>query len=595
MHDATRVRRLTPIVAALAAAAGVGLRVVAAPARAPAVSPTLYADLTWQCTGPFDGGPVASVVGVSGVPGTYVLTTPTRSAWKTVDGGGTWTPIDIASAPAPASDPRRWVDSANPRRIVRTDDRGIEVSLDGGQTWVASHHLPIADVEHLPTHEHPTEAPKATRAIDGTPVNVSIADPMKPGLIFAGTNEAVSVSFDHGAHWSPLRQNMPAVAITDLDIRGSDLVAATRGRSIWTLEDVTPLRRITGAIASAPAVLFDPADAVLPGHADIDYYLAAAAPKVTLEIADASGRVVRTWRSGAAASTDTWLPVTRLLATSAGQHRVVWTLRYDAPPSPHHRFAQLAKPLFENLSPDPDGPRVLPGTYRVRLTAGGRTAVQSLVVRGAAGATASADERARFDLELKAYDAMQAAHRGFLQLQALRERVTPLISSADPDVAAAATDLDTKLAGIDGSDWTGLVIPDVDNDNQAELEEEAKEGKHPNFVPPVPVSLSKDYDDPTSVLGRNFTNVDPPPAFAIVATRLGELVERVDRAAGAPDPLAAGNYVVSCQRLASVLDTWRALNAAEVPSLNTALAKRHLALLAVAAAVPSIACSAGRP
>ena len=592
MIDATRVRGLTLLVAAMAAMTGVSLRAVAAPALA--VDPKLYAELTWQCTGPFDGGPVASVTGVTGVPGTYTLTTPTGSAWKTVDGGGSWTPIASAAGTMASADPRRWVDPSNPRRVVRTDDKGIEVSLDGGQTWVASHHLPIADVEHLPAHERAAEAPNPARTIAGKPVNVSIADAAKPGLVFAGTNTGVFVSFDAGADWSPLRQNMPAVAITDLDIRGHDLIAATRGRSIWTLPDITPLRQITDTTASASAMLFKPAEADQPGSVFIDYHIGVAARAVSIDITDASGRVIRTWKS-IAGSTDQWLPVTRPLETTAGEHRIAWTLRYDAPPSPHHRFAPLARPLFETRPPDPDGPRVLPGTYRVRLTIGGQAFTQPLVVRGAAGTTATADERARFDLEMKAYEAMRAAHRGFLQLQALRDRVKPLLSATDPDLALAATDLDTKLAGIDGSDWTGLVIPDADEDNQAELDEEAKEGKHPDFVPPKAVSLSKDYDDPTSVLGRSFTNVDPPPAFAIVGTRLGELVARVDRAPGAPDPLATDNYDVSCQRLASVLDTWRAINAADVPHLNLELSKRRLAPLPVASPIPTIACAAKRP
>ena len=591
MHDATRVHGLTLLVAAMAATAGVSPRMVAAPASP--VDPRLYAELSWQCIGPFDGGPVASVVGVAGVPGTYTLTTPTGSAWTTTDGGGTWMPTDRGPAPAASSDPHRWVDPENPRRVVRTGAQGIDVSLDGGQTWVASHHLAIADVERLTSHEHPTEARTTKRTIRGAPVNVSIADPAKPTLIFAGTSDGVFVSFDAGAAWSSLRQNMPAVAISDLDIRGHDLIAATRGRSIWTLDDITLLRQITGATASSPATLFDPAEATPPGPAFIDYELGAApARRVSLTVTDAAGRSVRTWHSSPASDDDPWLPVTRPLETTPGHHRVTWTLRFDAPPSPHHRFAHLARPLFAHLPPDPDGPRVLPGTYRVRLDVDGRTYTQSMAVRGRAGAVPTADERARFDLEMKAYGAMRVAHAGFVQLKAIRDRVKPHLTSPDADLAAMAADLDTKLAAIDGSDWTGLVVPDVDEDNQAELEEEAKEGKHPTFVPPKPVSLSKDYDDPTSVLGRNFTNVDPPPAFAIVGTRLGELVARVDRATGAPDALAADSYDVSCQRLAAVLDTWRAINAVDVPHLNLQLRTRNAPPLAVASAIPTIACAA---
>ena len=101
-----------------------------------AISPALYADLTWRCTGPFDGGPVASVEGVAGEPGVYTITTPSGSAWKTTDGGDTWTSIERSSAASISGDPHRWIDPANPRRIARTEPQGIGVSLDGGGTWV---------------------------------------------------------------------------------------------------------------------------------------------------------------------------------------------------------------------------------------------------------------------------------------------------------------------------------------------------------------------------------------------------------------------------------------------------------------------------
>jgi hypothetical protein len=162
-----------------------------------------------------------------------------------------------------------------------------------------------------------------------------------------------------------------------------------------------------------------------------------------------------------------------------------------------------------------------------------------------------------------------------------------LLPSADPDVAAAAAALDARLAALDGSDWTGLVIPDADDEAQ---EVDEKEGKHPDFVPPKPVSLSKDYDDPTTVLGRNFANVDHAPAFAILGTKLGEMVTRIGRGTDAPDALAIQNYASSCEQLAGVLDAWRTINSQDLPRMNADLAKRRLPPLAVASGVPSIVC-----
>src|ERR1051325_8493114 len=90
---------------------------VRADAGARAIDSDLFSDLTWRCIGPFDGGPVVSVTGVAGEPGVYVVTTPSAGPWKTTDGGDTWASIDRQDLPAPGSDPRRWTDPANPRRI----------------------------------------------------------------------------------------------------------------------------------------------------------------------------------------------------------------------------------------------------------------------------------------------------------------------------------------------------------------------------------------------------------------------------------------------------------------------------------------------
>ena len=574
------------------------------------VSPDFYSGLTWRCVGPFDGGPVASVTGVAGEPGVYVITTPSGGAWRTSDGGDTWTPIDHQSVAAPAADPHRWIDPANPRRIVRTDDRGIEVSLDEGHTWVASHHLAIAEVAHVEPREHKTEPSAARRSIDGKSVNVSIADPARPGLVFAGTNDSVYVSFDNGLRWESLRLNLPDVRINDLDIRGNNLVAATQGRSVWQLDDISPLRQLAVVSPSAAAILFTPADAVLrrtessgPGDAspsagvNLDYYLGASAKgEVRLEILDAGGRVVHLATSTSPDVTDRWLPVMRPLSAAAGHHRVVWNLRLDPPPAQKHRYAQLARALFEDTPADPDGPIVLPGTYRVRLTAGGRTYVQPLVVHndaqiGETPATLAAQRR-QFDLAMKIYDAMRTAHREFLQLGRVRAQLRPMLTSADPEVALAAADLEARLVNLDGSDWTDLVIPDEDQDDFDPDEAEEQGIKHPDFVPPRPVSISKDYDDPTSILGRRFANVAHDPAFATVSAALGGMLTRTEAAPAAPDAAAIADYERSCQQLAGVIEAWRSVNGQDLPRMNAELARRGLPRLPIATAVSAIACAA---
>jgi hypothetical protein len=549
--------------------------------RAQAISPLLYDGLSWRCTGPFDGGPVASVTGVAAEPGVYLITTPSGGAWKTIDGGDTWTSIDRpATAPA-GPDPRRWTDPGNPRRIVRAEDRGIAVSLDGGASWMAQHHLPIAEVARLESHQSAT---------------LSIADPLRPGLIFKGTGDGVFVSFDNGAAWQSLQQNMPKVAINDLEIRGNNLVAATQGRSVWQLDDISPLRQLTPAVFSAAAFLFKPVDAVAAAGANLDYYLGSSGGDVTLEVLDGGGRIVHSATSAAADPTDRWLPVTRPLPAAAGHHRVAWNQRLDPPPALQHKFAHFAPELFAEIPAAPDGPFVLPGSYRIRLTAAGTTCTQPLVVRDDPGVGSSsamlAARRQQFDLAMKMYDAMRVAHQEFVQLSRLRAQLKPLLTSADAEVAASAADLNARLTDLDGSDWTGLVIPDAD-DEAGEVDE--KEGKHPDFVPPKPVSVSKDYDDPTSILGRLFANVDHPPALATVSSAFGGMLTRTIKAAGAPDAVAVADYDRSCQQLAGVLDAWRALNVQDLPALNAELVRRNLRPMPIATSVSTIACGSKAP
>jgi hypothetical protein len=189
---------------------------------------------------------------------------------------------------------------------------------------------------------------------------------------------------------------------------------------------------------------------------------------------------------------------------------------------------------------------------------------------------------------MKVYDAMRLAHREFIQLSRVRAQVRPLLASADPDVARAAADLDARLADLDGSDWTGLVIPDAD-DEAGEVDE--KEGKHPDFVPPKPVSISKDYDDPTSILGRRFANVDHAPALAPLSAALSGILTRTDGAVGAAsDATVIADYARSCDQLSVVLERWRAVNAEDLPRVNAELARRRLPPLSIAPTVSTIAC-----
>src|SRR5207245_614992 len=163
--------------------------------------------------------------------------------WKTTDGGRTWTAVspDLTRKtwePPPNVGKYRGTDAAKPtqRGVVYTV---APSPLDGRRTWT---HVTAG----LP---------------DGGIVNAVREDPVRRGLLFAGTEQAVHVSFDDGESWQPLRLNMPATSIRDLVVKDDDLVVGTHGRSFWILDDITPLRQLTPALVQEAAVLLRPQDA----------------------------------------------------------------------------------------------------------------------------------------------------------------------------------------------------------------------------------------------------------------------------------------------------------------------------------------------
>ena len=288
---------------------------------------------------------------------------------------------------------------------------------------------------------------------DGLPrnhfVSVIRADPVKQGLLYAGTDEGVFVSFDDGSHWMPLQQNLPTAWIADLMIHGGDLIAATQGRAIWVLDDVEPLREISGAMAQGPVHLFSPASAYRvhlnnnkdtplppetpvgenpPSGAVIDYWLRTDTKgPVTLEILDSDSHVVRRWSSEDIAKplgaeryfAKSWTRRPDALATTAGMHRFVWDLHYERPDAIKYAYSIAA--VWDHGTPiEPEGPFVLPGHYTVVLQAGGNRYTAQLVVLMDPRVTAStADLKELLALSRKIEAALAAACDGYRERQAL--------------------------------------------------------------------------------------------------------------------------------------------------------------------------------
>ncbi len=590
--------------------AGAGLS-----AQTHAVQPDRYSGLRWRLVGPFDGGKVSGVSGIDGEPGVYVVSTPS-GAFETHDSGETWTALD-QPAPSAGSPEAEWIDRLNPTRVARVDAQGFGVSLDGGRTWTSHHNLPVAEIERVatsagspywvfattltgqttavpsgplsgPPPAAPSSAPESPRQtaapIAGEPVRVIRADPKAARLRFAATAKGAFVSFDAGSRWSSLQLNLPHVPVTDLVVHDNDLVAATDGRSVWVLDDISPLRQIADEGADAAIVLFRPAAVDLrasgPG-ANIDYYLASTtADSVTIDIVDRTGLTVYSTTSAASAVDDPWAPVRAPLSGSAGGHRVTWNLRFNPPPTPSSRYRQLARPLFEALADDPDvmpvGPLVLPGAYQVRLTVGPRAWTEVCVVReAAADRTAAADHARieRFDLARRVYDGLGAAHDGYLKLARLRAAVKSLVASSNPDVAQAAAEFDARLADLDGSDWH-FALPDADDPNEQDAVEDKEHDLPP--PPPAPVALTKDYDDPTTIIGRAFQNVSHGPAFALTSEAMATLLGRIEKQPGAPPSTLVSDVELAEQQLAGARSAWDAAVAIDVPAFNQVLVAHGL-------------------
>lgn len=329
-------------------------------------------------------------------------------------------------APSPLHAPRLW---------IGTDDGYIQVSNDDGKTWqnvtppalTPWSKVVMMDASHFDINEayaavdrHRLEdnEPYIYRTRDGgktwqkitngLPAGVYMQtvkeDPQRRGLLFAGTELGVFVSFDDGEHWQSLQLNLPPTSMRDLVIHGDDLIVATHGRGFWVLDDITPLRQITDEVVKAEAYLFRPAEAVnLPPPSDygtpqprdeplaenppfgavIDYYLRSPAPgPVTLEILDPGGVSIRRYSSEERTppvNPDTldiptfWRPAPAPLAATAGMHRRVWDLR---PTPTADRSGQSPGDDFAGRRPA----AVLPGTYTVKLTVGNKSYTQPLSV-----------------------------------------------------------------------------------------------------------------------------------------------------------------------------------------------------------------------
>ena len=299
------------------------------------------------------------------------------------------------------------------------------------------------------------------------------ADPKRAGLLYAGTEYGVYVSFNDGARWQSMQANLPPVSVTDLAIKNDNLIAATQGRGFWLIDDLTPLHQLTPAVAASAFHLYKPAPAYKmegsgtpdvpktagqnhPGGVLLYYYLPQkqdSTSTVKLDILDASGRLVRTF-----ANTDRELRAKNLtkeekakakrelMPTKKGLNRYVWDLTYpDA-----SRFEGLV--LWAGGT---QGPKALPGTYTARLTVQGQTQETTLTVLPDPRSTAAPEDRqAQFDFLRDVQMKLTETHDAIRDIRSLRGQLraiaAPLKGQENAkDVVDAAGTIEKKMTQIE--------------------------------------------------------------------------------------------------------------------------------------------------
>jgi len=374
--------------------------------------------------------------------------------FRTTDGGQTWqvvspdltrrnpgipTNLDRATAADTSRGNRRGVVyTIAPSPLAAgtiwagTDDGLIQLTRDGGKTWrnvtprcltawskismieasrfdaetayaaVDRHRLDDLRPYLYRTRDGGKTWQEISRGIPaGSFVRVVREDPVRKGLLYAGTETGVYVSFDDGNHWQSLQLNLPSASVRDLIVHGDDLLAGTHGRSIWVLDDLAPLRQLDAQVADARAWLFRPATAYRirsgsdegtplphdepagqnpPAGAILDYYLKSKpAGPVLLEIYDHDGRLVRRYSSAAkprkvdVAKLDvaaSWVQMKQPPSAEPGMHRFVWDLLYPGLPAPS------GFDLWEI-----SGLWAVPGTYTAKLVVDGKTYAEPLTVK----------------------------------------------------------------------------------------------------------------------------------------------------------------------------------------------------------------------
>jgi len=535
-----------------------------------------------------------------------------EAVFKTTDEGMTWTAI---SGDLTRSDKSKQKSSGGPLTQDNTsveyydtvfalaesplekgliwagsDDGLVHVTRDGGQHWSnvtskefgdwslvsiieASPHFAgsayIAIDRHKLDDFHPYLFKTAdygktwTKITAGLPDN-SYAhaireDPKRKGLLYAGTENGIYISFDDGGHWQSLKLNLPTTPIHDLTIKGDDLIVATHGRAFWALDDIAPLRQMNAAAESGEAHLYQPSPtlrfrgpgftlpATIPVGANppagaVIYYSLKTAPKeqITLEVLDAHGKLVRKYSSkktGEGASPDEEeFGISRPgqeLPAEAGLNHFVWDMHFDSP---------TRVPGAVGWGGRPEGPLVVPGTYELKLTVAGKSETAKLEIAKDPRVSASqADLEKQEELALRIRDRVTAGHEAVNQIRSVRSQIDALKKRLSADaslkpVLDAAEALTKKMNAVE----------------EKIIQPKSKSGEDPLNYP------------------------------IQVADQFVALQETVESADTAPTAAASTVYEELNKRLEVQLAGWHEIQSKDLAALNSEIQKANIPAIAPA-------------
>ena len=572
----------------------------------------------WQWTYPIIFSPVDP----------NVLYTSSQHVWKTTNGGQTW---DKISGDLTRHDPKTMVESGGPithdmnspemyatvfslgpgKTDVNviwagSDDGLLHVTRDGGKTWtnVTPKDMPdLGRVSQIDASafdagtayvavKKPLLADFSpylyrtrdfgqtwTKIVNGIAANdythVIREDPTRRGLLYAGTEHGFYLSFDDGDRWLPLQGGMPVTQISDIWVEANDLAIATMGRGFYVLDDIAPLRQYGAQVTSATdSYLFKPGDAVRSGApARISYWLKKPAQKLTLEILDGSGRVVRSFdgalppagrggeagRAGGAGATATAPSpaATTAPGTPAATTAAATTAGTTEPDEPEEgggrgRGGPPTVPMVPgvnrfawNLQTAPvtqfpgmvlwgattNGPLALPGTYQVRLTVDGRAETQPLTVKKHPFYNVSdADLREQFEMASRIRDKVNEANAAIIQIRRIKQQLADRVQkSQSADVKAIAEQFTKEMSAVEEdvyqvrnqSNQDPLNFPIKTNNRLASLLRvvQAGDGKPLGNIEPIFNDLQAELKAETDRLQRVLSTY--LPRFNQLAQRLG--------------------------------------------------------------------------